>query len=75
MYMINEIPTFLIILIGLVANNFIGSLAMMLMDDKEQSLYEWVKKAPFGLGAVVVQLWPVVFFYWLKTRRDPNGVC
>lgn len=57
----------------------ISTIVMACMDDEEGRLYKWVWKEPrqslnpfvaYFFSVTIVLLWPVVFVFWLKARKD-----
>lgn len=57
------------VIAGLGANLFIGCVVLCAVD-RDNELFDWIMAAPYGLGFVVLQLWPITAIAYRWPRRD-----
>ncbi len=61
---------------GFIANLVLGVCVLAGIDDPNESLFHWAtdKQAPWPVYPLVLTLWPVVTYYFLRTKpRDTQA--
>ncbi len=58
------------ILLGLIIDYILGCIILALIDTEDQQLHLWAKEAPYGLYSLVVLLWPICLFFWLRFKNN-----
>ena len=55
-----------ILLCSIIAYFLLGIVVLVMIDDRNESLYRWLTSAPLpGLFTMGVACWPIIFGYWV----------